>query len=57
MTKILFPPLLGYAAGGLVLSLAVHLASPMAVGAPVNEKSNLLLVRAHTHGRHPADHN
>jgi hypothetical protein len=27
VTKILFPPLLGYAAGGLVLSLAVHLGS------------------------------
>jgi hypothetical protein len=27
MTKILFPPLLGFAAGGLVLSLAVHLGS------------------------------
>ena len=27
MTKILFPPLLGYAAAGLVLSLAVHLGS------------------------------
>ena len=27
VTKILFAPLLGYAAGGLVLSLAVHLGS------------------------------
>jgi hypothetical protein len=38
ITKILFPP--GYAADGLVLSLAVHLGSLMAVGVPVNEESN-----------------
>jgi hypothetical protein len=45
ITKILFPP--GYAADGLVLSLAVHLGSLMAVGVPVNEESNRKNSRAH----------